>query len=36
MENLADTILTLIVVVMVFVIGTLNSRVKKLEDYLGK
>lgn len=36
MENLADTLLTLIIVVMVFMIGNLYSRVKKLEDSLGK
>ena len=32
MENLADVVLTLIVVVMVFMIGNLHQRVKKLEE----
>jgi len=32
MENLEDIVLTLIVVVMVFMIGNLQKRVKKLED----
>ncbi|GEM_PF-5766549 len=36
MENLADTLLTLIIVVMVFMIGNLHSRVKKLEDSSSK
>ena len=36
MENLADILLTLIIVVMVFMVGNLHSRVKKLEDSLGK
>jgi hypothetical protein len=36
MENLADILLTLIIVVMVFMIGNLHSRVKKLEDSSGK
>ncbi len=36
MENLADTLLTLIIVVMVFMIGNLHSRVKKLEDDSGR
>ena len=35
MENLADMVLTLIVVVMVFMIGNLQKRVKKLEDRLN-
>ena len=34
MENLADVVLTLIIVVMVFMIGNLHQRVKKLEDIL--
>ncbi len=32
MENLADTILTLIIVVMTFMISNLYTRVKKLEE----
>jgi len=32
MENLADTVLTLIIVVMAFMIGNLYNRVKKLEE----
>lgn len=32
MENLADSILTLIIVIMTFMIGNLYSRVKKLEE----
>jgi len=32
MENLEDIVLTLIMVVMVFMIGNLQKRVKKLED----
>ena len=36
MENLADTLLTLIIVVMVFMIGNLHTRVKKLEDDSGR
>jgi hypothetical protein len=32
MKNLEDIILTLIIVIMVFMIGNLYTRVKKLED----
>lgn len=32
MENLADTILTIIIVVLVFMVGNLHIRVKKLEN----
>ena len=32
MKNLEDTVLTLIIVIMVFMIGNLYKRVKKLED----
>lgn len=35
MENLADTVLTLIIVIMVFMIGNLYKRVKSLEDNLN-
>lgn len=35
MENLADVALTLIIVIMVFMIGNLYKRVKKLEDKLS-
>lgn len=34
MENVADVVLTFIIVVMVFMIGNLHKRVKKLEDIL--
>jgi len=36
MENLADILLTLIIVILVFIVGGLHTRVKKLEDSLGK
>ncbi len=32
MKNLEDTVLTLIIVIMVFMISNLYKRVKKLED----
>ena len=32
MKNLEDIVLTLIIVIMVFMIGNLYKRVKKLED----
>ncbi len=32
MKNLEDMVLTLIIVIMVFMIGNLYKRVKKLED----
>ena len=32
MKNLEDIVLTLIIVIMVFMIGNLHKRVKKLED----
>jgi len=32
MKNLEDVIVTLIIVIMVFMIGNLSKRVKKLED----
>jgi len=35
MEILEDTILTLIIVVMSFMIGNLYKRVKKLEDKIS-
>jgi len=35
MENLEDIVLTLIMVVMVFMIGSLLKRVKKLEDKIS-
>jgi len=35
METLADTILTLIIVVMTFMIGNLYTRVKKLEEKIN-
>jgi len=34
METLADTVLTLIIIVMTFMIGNLYTRVKKLEEKL--
>jgi hypothetical protein len=34
MKNLEDIIFTLIIVIMVFMIGNLSKRVKKLEDKL--
>lgn len=36
MENLADTLETLIIVILVFVVGNLHSRIKKLEDSQNK
>ncbi len=36
MQNLEDTILTAIIILMVFMIGNLYSRVKKLESKLGR
>jgi len=35
MENLEDIVLTLIMVVMVFMIGNLQKRIKKLEDKIS-
>ncbi len=35
MEILEDVLLTLIIVVMVFMIGNLYKRVKKLEDKIS-
>jgi hypothetical protein len=32
MENIADILLTLIVVIMSFIVGNLHQRVKKLEQ----
>ena len=34
METLVDTVLTLIIIVMTFMIGNLYTRVKKLEEKL--
>ena len=34
METLVDTVLTLIIIVMTFMIGNLYKRVKKLEEKL--
>jgi hypothetical protein len=34
MKNLEDIVFTLIIVIMVFMIGNLSKRVKKLEDKL--
>jgi len=36
MQNLEDTLLSVIVVIMVFMIGNLYIRVKKLEDRLRR
>lgn len=36
MENLADILLTLIIVLLVFMVSNLHTRVKKLEDSSGK
>jgi len=36
MQNLADTLETLIIVILVFVVGNLYSRIKKLEDSQNK
>ncbi len=35
MENLSDTLLTLIVIVMTLTIGNMQYRIKKLEKKLG-
>ena len=35
MENLEDIVLTLIIVVMVFMIGNLQKRIKNLEDKIS-
>ncbi len=35
METLADTVLTLIIVVMTFMISNLYTRVKKLEEKIN-
>ena len=35
MKNLEDIVLTLIILVMVFMIGNLHKRVKKLEDKIS-
>jgi len=34
METLTDTVLTLIIIIMTFMIGNLYTRVKKLEEKL--
>ncbi len=36
MENLADTLLTIIVVVMTLMIGNMHLRVRNLEKKLGR
>ena len=35
MENLEDIVFTLIIVVMVFMIGNLQKRIKNLEDKIS-
>jgi len=36
MENLSDTLLTLIIVVMTLMLGNMHFRVRDLEKKLGK
>lgn len=36
MENLSDTLLTLIIVVMTLMLGNMHLRVRDLEKKLGK
>ena len=36
MENLSDTVLTLIIVVMTLMLGNMHLRVRNLEKKLGK
>ncbi len=35
MANLEDIVLTLIIVVLVFIVGNLHKRIKKLEDKIN-